>query len=70
MKSDSDYTRKLEHIIKNQLLPIYVKYYALTGEEVPPLDLNLLTKPIPALLKPKTDGVLPFTSYDRKARKN
>ena len=61
-----DYVRHLEALILDSLLPVYHKYYALTGEEKPALDVSILPRKVPALLK----GDLKFASDRVKPRKN
>lgn len=66
MQTDPLYVYKLEHIIKNQLLPVFCEYYKQRGEAVPDLDLgDLLPHKVPALCRPWPikAGVLTFTSH-------
>ena len=53
---DNEYTRQLERLITETLLPTYNKYYTLTGESKPELDVLVikhLQRKQCALFKPK-----------------
>lgn len=68
MQTDTLYVHTLEQVIKNQLLPVFCKYYIQRGEQVPELEIEgLLQKKIPALCQPwplkNKAGVLTFTSH-------
>lgn len=59
--NDAEYIKKLEDVIQQQLLPVYNKYYILTKNKRPPLDIldTILIKKdkkVPALLKYKNDS--------------
>lgn len=70
MNNNAEYLAKLEQMIKDQLLPVYDKYYRLIGEQAPPLLVPVKRKEkIPALLQKRT-GVSAATSDRVKARKN
>jgi len=45
--------QELEDLITNQLLPIYKRYYELTQQPMPELDLLFKSPQVPALFKPK-----------------
>ena len=67
MQTDPLRIQQLEHVIKNQLLPVYKLYYLERGESVPELEIvDLFAKQVPALCRSwpleKSTGVLAFTS--------
>ena len=56
MQKTQQYQRELEMLIVKHLLPVYDKYYKLTGDPKPELDIVLLSivkKRVPVLFKPK-----------------
>ena len=63
MKSDQEYIKELESII-SKIMPYYIKYFNLTGKQIPELLIPKHikpNKPLPALLSgdfrclPQTD---------------
>jgi hypothetical protein len=53
MNNSDRYIRQLEELIANKLLPVYNKYYEVTNQTKPVLDLPVafIPRQIPALFK-------------------
>lgn len=66
MNTNPSYTRELEELIQEKLLPVYKKYCLMTGTKD---EISISVRRIPALLD-KNFGVSVATSNVRKPRKN